>query len=118
MARQRIIIGTELKLNVNVEPLHGAGISTSMSDYDFDIILSSGSINKKSIVFSKKNDTLSSGMRKVDDNNYLVAFDTTELALGKIMVRIKAYIPDGDFKDGKRTEMDDVDTGIELVNSL
>ena len=112
---RKVIIGTELKLNINVEPIDGK----SMADYDFDIILRGG---KQSITLSKKGEVLSAGLKQVDGNNYIVAFDTQDLGLGRIICRVIAHIDDGDFDfqnhDNKRTEITEVNTGIEVVKSL
>lgn len=104
----KVFLGTELKLNINIEPMGGM----SMSDYDFDIELICGSFKKQSIVFKKEN------AKKVDDDNYIVCFDTTDLGVGNLTCKITAYIPDGDFKDGKRTEVTEIKTGIGIVGTL
>jgi hypothetical protein len=108
MARQIVFIGTELKLNVNIEPMSGA----TMDDYDFDVELICGSFKKSNIVINKEQ------TKRVDSNNYIVCFDTTEIGTGMLKCRVVAYIPDGDFKDGKRTEVTEIETGIEIVKSL
>ena len=110
----KVIIGTELKLNVNVAPID----NVSMASYDFDVILRGG---KNSITLSKKKDTLSEGLTQgVGNDNYIVAFNTKDLGLGKIVCRVVAYIKDGDFnfQDYKRTEITEVNTGIEVVKTL
>lgn len=111
----KVIIGTELKLNVNVEPID----KVSMASYDFDVILRGG---KNSITLSKKGETLSDGLIKDDDDNYIVAFNTQDLGLGKIVCRVVAYIRDEHFhfegQDRKRTEITEVSTGIEVVKTL
>lgn len=104
----KVFIGTELKLNINIEPMGGM----SMSDYDFDIELICGSFKKQSIVISKMD------AKKVDDDNYIVCFDTTDLGVGNLTCKVTAYIPDGDFKDGKRTEVTEINTGIEIIKTL
>lgn len=114
MAKQKVYIGTELKLNISIEKMG----SLSMSSYDFDIVLAAGNAKRQSLTLSKKGDVLSSGLKRVDDDNYIVAFDTKELGMGRLTVQITAYIPDGDFQDGKRTEIDRIDTGIDIVNNI
>jgi hypothetical protein len=104
----KIFFGTEVKLNIHIEPMDGM----SMSEYDFDIELICGSFKKQSIVINKKD------AKKVDDDNYKVCFDTTGLGVGNLICRVTAYIPDGDFKDGKRTEVTETSTGIEIVMML
>lgn len=104
----KIFLGTELKLNINIEPMG----EMSMSDYDFDIELICGSFKKQSIVIKKDS------AKKVDDDNYIVCFDTTDLGGGNLLCRVTAYIPDGDFKDGIRTEITEINTGIEIIKTL
>ena len=105
---QKIFLGTELKLNINIEPIDGM----TMDDYDFEVEVICGSFKKSSIVI-KKDDA-----KKVDSDNYVICFDTTDAGSGRLKCRVKAYLPDGDFKDGKRTEITEIDTGIEIVKSL
>lgn len=98
-----IVLGTELKINVHVEPID----ELHMSDYDFECAFY---INKnKRVVFKK------SEMKRVDDDNYL-AFINSENAVilgrGKLNMEITAYIPDGDFNDGLRTEISAVCTDV------
>jgi hypothetical protein len=105
---QKIFLGTELKLNINIEPIG----SMTMDDYDFEVEVICGSFKKSSIVIKKER------AKKIDSNNYIICFSTTEVGAGKLMCRVTAYIPDGDFADGKRTEITEIDTGIEIVKSL
>lgn len=98
-----IVLGTELKFNVHIEPIEGI----RMSAYNFDCAFYVYS-NRKVII--NKSD-----MIKVDDENY-IAMITTEQALkigkGKIQLEITAYIPDNDFPDGLRTEKTIVCTDV------
>lgn len=113
----KVIIGTELKLNVNVAEVDGKNMADS--DYNFDIKIIGGSGSKKKVIsFSKKDGVLSEGLMKGDDEaNYIVVFDTKELGIGKVICRVEAHIPDGSFKgDRRRTEIAEVNTGIEVVN--
>lgn len=102
---QKIFIGTELKLNINIEPID----NLTMDDYDFVIEVYSGSSRKSGIVIKKEE------AKKVDSNNYIICFDTAALGAGKVMCKIIAQIPDGDFADGKRTEITEIATGIEAI---
>lgn len=104
----KVFLGTELKLNINIDPMDGI----SMSEYNFDIELICGSFKKQSIIIKKEN------AKQVDNNNYIVCFDTTDLGVGRLLCKVTAYIPDGDFRDGKRTEITEINTGIEIVKSL
>lgn len=101
-----VYYGTELKLNIGIEPIDGV----SMESYDFNVeILSNTNFGQNKIVI-KKEDAI-----KVDSDNYIVTFDTSKLQTGNVICKIIAHIPDSDFKDGYRTEIAKIDTGIKIV---
>lgn len=54
-------------------------------------------------------------MVKVDDDNYVACFDSSQLGAGKIMCRVTAYIPDADFEDGLRKEVETVETNVTIT---
>ncbi|WP_296122606.1 hypothetical protein [uncultured Bacteroides sp.] len=93
-------IGTELKINVHVEPIDGF----HMSDYDFTC---------RFYIYANRYVELGkSEMIRMDDDNYIACIDSSKLGTGNIMMRIMAYIPDADFSDGFRTEVETVDTMV------
>lgn len=98
-----IVLGTELKLNVHIEPVDGL----RMSQYNFDCAFYV--FPNKKVIINKVD------MVRVDDDNYL-AMITAESAMkigkGKIQLEITAYIPDDDFPDGLRTEKTVVCTDV------
>ncbi len=96
-------IGTELKINVRIDRLDGY----KMSDIDFtcDFFIYT---NRKITV---KKDS----MIKVDDDNYIACFDSSQLGVGKIMCRVTAFIPDADFEDGVRKEIETVETNVTIT---
>ena len=108
MVRQRIFLGTELKLNISIDRFG----EITMDDYNFEVELICGSLKKTSKVINKDD------AKRVDSDNYIICFDTAELGVGLLKCKVTAYLPDGDFKDGKRTEVTEIDTGIEIVKSL
>lgn len=88
-------LGTEFKMNVHLEPMDGL----HMSDYDFECAFYV--YTNRKVVIPK------SRMKKVDDDNYLAIIETADamrIGRGRINVEITAYLPDGDFSDGLRTE--------------
>ena len=99
-------LGSEIKFNLNIEPIGGY----TMDDYDFlaEVYCKA----KKSVVVEKK-DAI-----RIDANNYLLPVDTQEIGHGVIRVKIHALIPDKDFYDGVRTEVVFIETGIEIIKSL
>lgn len=100
------VLGTELKINLHVEPINGL----HMSDYDFECRFYV--YTNKYVVVSKTD------MKEVDSDNY-IALITSELAnkigRGAIKMRITAHIPDSDFPDGMRTEIAEVCTGVVIM---
>ena len=104
----RVFLGTELKLNIGIEPID----RITMDEYDFEIELICGTIKKKSIIIPKGE------CKRVDANNYIACFSTNDVGTGKLICRVSAYIPDGDFKDGIRTEVTEINTGIEIVKTV
>lgn len=100
-------LGTELKINVHVEPMDGL----HMADYDFECLFYV--YTNKYVVVSK------AYMKEVDIDNYL-ALITSDLAnkigRGAIKMKITAHIPDADFPDGLRTEIvDGICTGVVIM---
>ncbi len=109
MAKQTIYLGTEIKLNINIEPIS----NITMDSYDFVVELICGSMKKNTVAITKEEAI------KVDQSNYIVCADTTLLGVGRLKCRIVAHIPDGDFKDDRtRTEVVEIDTGIEIVKTI
>ena len=107
MARQKVYLGTELKLNINIEPID----EMTMDDYNFNVELICGLLKKTSKVISKDE------AKRIDQDNYIVCFSTDDLGVGKLRCRVTAYLPDGDFKDSLRTEITETDTEIEIIKT-
>lgn len=88
-------LGTELKFLVEIE---AEDFDMDLDDFEVEIIRGS-----KTLHFGKED------MFKDDENNWYVCFDTQDLKTGKISARIIAYVPDADFPDGTRTEVQRLD---------
>ena len=99
-------LGSEIKLNLNIEPVGGY----TMDDYDF--VAEVYCKAKNSIVLTKDKTI------RIDGNNYLLPVDTQDLGHGAIKVKVTAFIPDKDFVDGVRTEVVFIETGIEIIKQL
>lgn len=93
-------LGTKFKINIHVEPIDGL----HMSDYDFTCRFY---IYTNCYVEMDKNK-----MIRVDDDNYIACIDSSKLGVGTIMMRIIAQIPDADFPDALRTEIETISTGL------
>lgn len=96
-------VGTELKINVHLDRLDGY----RMSDLDFTCEFFV--YNTSKVVVTKDE------MVKADDDNYVACIDTSKLGAGQIKCRVTAIIPDADFADGLRTEIETVSTGITIT---
>lgn len=99
---QTVYLGTEIKINISITPIDGV----TMDDMDLDITFFCTPIKR---VIYKKADA-----KRIDDSNYVFLLNSKDLGLGDIKAQIKAQIPDGDFKDRKRTEITVVDTNITI----
>ena len=89
---------SELKINVHAEPMSGL----HLSDYDFECLFY---VHPNRVVSIPKAD-----MTQVDEDNYTVLITTEmgrKLGIGYVKMQVVAYIPDGDFPDGLRTEVSD-----------
>lgn len=88
-------LGTELTLNVHLEPIDGY----HMEDYDFEcefFVFTDRSIAKK-----KKDMTM------VDKDNYITMIekeDALKIGRGQIKALVTAYIPDANYANNIRTE--------------
>lgn len=96
-------VGTELKINVRLDRLDGY----RMSDLDFTCEFFVYNTSKVTV---KKEQ-----MIKADDDNYVACIDTSKLGSGQIKCRVTVYIPDADFADGLRKEIETVSTGITIT---
>lgn len=91
----RIYYGTDLKYIVEIE---SAGFS--MLDHDFDILLKRGTGVRK---FFAKTDLV------YDGENFYVCFNTSDFGKGVITAVVTAHVPDDDFEDGIRDEVEKFD---------
>ena len=109
-----IILGTELKLNVEII----APGNSEEAVRDFEIQFIGGGSKKNTKTFSRKDGVLSDGLFHVEGMNFVVALSTTDLGVGKIVCRIIVHLEDGFFSDDLRTEIVDIDTGITVIKGL
>lgn len=119
----KCFLGTELKLLVKIDPIGGK----YMKDYDFKIDIYTSNPDK-AITASKIEGTESGWLRRNNEDpnggSYYVLVDTSLIGIGKVKCKVTAYIPDADFggdggtPDATRTEVDIVNTGIEIVKTI
>lgn len=91
---EQIGLGTELKINVHIEPIG----DLHMSDYDFSVRFYTKS-GSPTVSIDK------SEMREVDADNYIALVDTSGMTAGVVQMVVKALIPDTDSADLYRTEV-------------
>ena len=86
-------LGTQLKINIHIDEIDGY----TMNDMDFEC--------EFYISPNKTFTTLKKDMIKVDNENYIAIVNSEEIGIGKVMVKVTAYVPDGDFENGFRKEV-------------
>ena len=86
--------GTDLKYLLKIE-----SEVFSMDDNDFKVILRNSFGTKK--VDIEKRQMLKSG-----DDGYIFTFSTNDVGTSEIIMTTIAYVPDSDFEDGVRTEVE------------
>lgn len=101
-----IFIGTELKLNINIEPIR----TVTMDSYDFEVEVY---CSPKKTIIVKKNDAI-----RIDESNYVILIDTNVVGAGDLKCKVTAQIPDADFSDMIRTEVVAMDTGIKIIKAI
>lgn len=80
-----------------------------MARDDFEITLKKGSFQK---LFHKSDlieEIIPAHDQEPEQHNFYLCFDTTEFGPGNIIAIVKAYVPDMDFPDDLRTEVDKFD---------
>lgn len=101
-----IVIGSEFKLNVNIEPIE----EFTMDDYDWYVEVY---CSAKRVLSLPKETAI-----RIDNNNYVVIVDSEKLGAGDVKCKVVALIPDFDFPDTTRKEVAMVDTGINIVKTI
>lgn len=103
LAMEDIILGVEKKFRLYLIPIG----SVHASQYDFIIKVYCSAI--RSIILSKDECIM------VDDDTFVVTVDTNQIGLGNIVFEVTAFVPDGDFEDGLRTEKARYKTNVNVV---
>ena len=95
--------GTELKINVHVEPIGGIHLSQCEFTCAFFVY------TNRALEVTKAE------MIKVDDDNYIALVDSDKVGTGQVKMKIEVQVPDSDFPDGYRKEVANVCTGITIA---
>jgi hypothetical protein len=96
------VLGSQLKINVNVEPIG----DTHLDNCNFKCTFF---INPKKNIELQKSQLI-----RVDADNYIALIDSSQLGVGTIRMTIEVDIPDSDFPNGVRKEIDTICTGITI----
>jgi len=88
--KDKTYLGTELKYKVTI-----TASGFSMDDDDWSVTISRGKISKS----FPKSECIHG------EDGWYVCFDTSELGAGQYIATITALVPDDDFPDGFRTEV-------------
>ena len=93
-------IGTEYKINIKMEPMG----EIHLANCDFEAKFYTGPAMSQSISKAE--------MVYVDDDDYIALVDSSKTGQGALMMRLTVELPDADFDDGRRTEVQVLNTGI------
>lgn len=98
--------GTERKFLVEIE-----SPGFSMETDEFEVALTRGLVQR---VFHKRDMivepyTVTENGVQVEKINYYLCFDTQDFGNGTLVATIVAHVPDGDFDDGIRDEVEEFD---------
>jgi hypothetical protein len=85
-------LGTEKKYLLEIK---SAGFD--METDDFNVTIKRGA----NVITLKKEDLVQD-----HEGNFYITFDTSDLGTGVASVTVTAYVPDSDFPDGLRTEVE------------
>lgn len=99
-------LGTELKINVHIEPIDGL----HMENYDF--VCQFFAYPNRKVEIHKED------MKKIDSDNYLAMITEEQckrIGRGELHLEVTAYVPDSDFFDGLRTEKATICTGVTIM---
>lgn len=94
-------LGTEFKYGLRIEPI--GDLHFDLFDFEVETYV----FENKSIIY-KKNDGIH--IQKIDQDSFKVIVDEADairIGRGKVLAKVKVYIPDGDFIGGIRTEVYD-----------
>ena len=102
---ETIGLGTELKLNINIEPIG----EITMDDYDFEVDIY---CSLKRVQTITKREAI-----RVDSDNYILCVDSSLLGHGELKAKVTAFIPDTDFEDNYRTEVVYITTIYSIIKN-
>lgn len=108
----KIILGTDLKFSIKIDPIEVEGQTEKLSlkDCNFEVEMFVDLDNKVTIPKDKAT--------YKNDNEYYVGFNTNEVGVGRLKCRVIIHLDDDVFEDDVRTEIIEIDTGLKIVESI
>lgn len=108
----KIIIGTDLKFSIKVDPIKIEDQTEELllKDCEFEVEMFVDLDNKVTIPKNKAT--------YKNDNEYYVGFNTSDVGVGKLKCRVIMHLNDDVFEDLERTEIIEIDTGLKIVESI
>ena len=108
----KIIIGTDLKFSIKVDPIEVEGKTEKLSlkDCNFEVEMFVDLDNK--VTIPKEKATYR------NDNEYYIGFNTKDVGVGKLKCRVIMHLDDNVFFFFLRTEIIEIDTGLKIVESI
>lgn len=101
------VIGSQIKINIYVEPIHADSLDNiHLDECDFNCIFFT---NPNKYILIPKNE-----MTRVNSDNYIALVNSEDLGIGTIKMTMEIYIPDPLFENGKRKEINTINTGIKI----
>ena len=107
---QTIILGTEIKLRIEMKPIG----NITMENCDF--ILEAYSGNSKKRLILKKDSSAVILDPDSKGNAYIFLIDSNIIGPGNLKCKITLFVPDSDFYDYKRTEVSILNPNIVIKN--
>lgn len=108
MQETTINTGTELKVSLTMEQIGTARLSSvgwSAYVWSSDVPYKGQTIAKEQAI-------------KVDDDTYILLLDSDKIGPGRYKLTLTANLPDADYPDGLRTEVQTIDLGIVITPTV
>lgn len=108
MQENSINTGTELKVSLAMERIGSA----SLSSIGWSVYVWSSDAPYKGQTIAKEQAI------KVDDNTYILLLDSDKIGPGHYQLTFTANLPDADYPDGLRTEVQTINLGITITQTV
>ena len=103
--RETVVKGSDFRLRIHITNL---GENIHLSDQNVSLVCT---LHVKDTTLSKQKPDLI----PVDQDTYIMAVSTADLAKGDVILETHTGVPDIAFQDGVRDEIVETDTGVTIV---